>query len=431
MHSLWTEGIRPVQGRELRGDIRTEVCVIGGGMTGVLCAARLTACGIDNVLLEAGQPGGGITAKTTAVLTAQHDQLYRTLVKRYGLARAGQYLQANLRALSRIRRMAESIDCELETCPSVMYSLTGKDKLREETEIVRRLGFPAEYTTDPGLPFPVADAVVYPDMAQFHPLKFLNGVAAGLRLYTGAFVRRLEGTTAVTDHGRVIAGKVIVATHFPFINRRGLYFVKQHQQRSYVIVYERVPPLRCTAADAGEGLYFRRYRDRMLIGGGDHRTGTCSGGFAAVEAFARRYFPQAREVCRWANQDCVTLDGVPYIGPYSPAMPDVYVATGFNLWGMTTAMVAADILCDRIRGRENPYEPVFAPDRSLLHPQLFGNLGVTAAGLLCPIPRRCPHLGCVLRYNAAEHSWDCPCHGSRFAEDGTLMDNPAMRDAHV
>ena len=212
MHSLWTEGIRPVQGRELRGDIRTEVCVIGGGMTGVLCAARLTACGIDNVLLEAGQPGGGITAKTTAVLTAQHDQLYRTLVKRYGLARAGQYLQANLRALSRIRRMAESIDCELETCPSVMYSLTGKDKLREETEIVRRLGFPAEYTTDPGLPFPVADAVVYPDMAQFHPLKFLNGVAAGLRLYTGAFVRRLEGTTAVTDHGRVIAGKVIVDT---------------------------------------------------------------------------------------------------------------------------------------------------------------------------------------------------------------------------
>ena len=127
----------------------------------------------------------------------------------------------------------------------------------------------------------------------------------------------------------------------------------------------------------------------------------------------------------------MTLYGIPYIGQYSPAMPNVYVATGFNLWGMTTSMAASDILCDAIQGKKNRYAPVFSPDRSSLHPQLFRNIGATAADFLIPTVKRCPHLGCALRYNSAEHSWDCPCHGSRFEHRGKLIDNPAMRDAHV
>lgn len=432
MNYLWTDGVTPPTGRQLRGEVRTDVCVIGGGMAGVLCAAELSARGIDNVLVEARQIGGGITRGTTAVLSAQHDLLYMQLAKTYGKERALQYLHLNLDALQKFRRMAERIDCDLETRPSVMYSATGQDRLRKEAAFLSERGFPAVYTTDPGLPFPTADAVIYPEMAQFHPLRFLYGVAQGLCLYTDSMVTRLDGTTALTEHGKIIAKKVIVATHFPFINRRGLYFLKQYQKRSYIIAYENAPDLHCTVDNAGkEGFYFRNYKNLLLIGGGDHRTGKKGGGYRAVEEFARQYFPDAREAYRWSNQDCMSLDGIPYIGRYSPAMPDVYTATGFNHWGMTTSMAAATILCDMIEGKESPDAAVFAPQRSMLHRQLFCNLGATVVDFAIPTVRRCPHLGCALRYNAAEHSWDCPCHGSRFDRDGGLIDNPAMRDAHV
>ena len=307
MDFLWTDGTTHTPGEPLREDVHTEVCVIGGGMAGVLCAAQLTARGIDNVLLEARQIGEGITKGTTAVLTTQHDTLYRDIANLYGMERAQQYLRANLDALAQFRALAQHIDCALETRPSVMYSLTGQDHLREEAELLHELGFDAVYTTDPQLPLPVADAVIYPDMAQFHPLRFLNTAAKGLRMYEHTFVTALDGTTAVTAHGRVHAKKVIVATHFPFLNRHGGYFLKLYQKRSYVIAYDNAPQVGCTAEDAGSGCYFRNYGDLLLIGGGDHRTGRSGEGYAAAEAFARTWFPGVHERYRWSNQDCMSL----------------------------------------------------------------------------------------------------------------------------
>lgn len=435
MRYLWTETVPSLPEHPLANDITADVCVIGGGMAGVLIADELTRRGADCVLLDAALPGTGITKGTTAALTAQHDQLYHKLARTYGRNAAAHVLQANLKGLEKIRRLAADMDCDLENKPSVMYSRTGRDELKEEAEFLRVIGFPATYTTSPDLPFSAVDAVVYPDMAQFHPLKFLNALAGNIRYYTHAFVRKTERTdkevVAVTDGGRVRAKQVIVATHFPFLNRRGLYFVKQYQMRSYVVAFSGAPELGFTADAAGDGFYLRSWRDLLLVGGGSHRTGRKGDGFAAILDFVRTHFPAAKEVCRWANQDCVTLDYVPYIGQYSPAMPNVFVATGFGLWGMTTSAVAADLLADAVEGKKNRYAAVFAPDRSVLHPQLFVNLGATLADYLIPTTRRCPHLGCALRYNRAEHSWDCPCHGSRFDSEGHLIDNPAMRDAHV
>lgn len=431
MHELWTDRISPFPHHPLEHDIRAQICVIGGGMAGVLTAWELTRRGADCVLLEATEPGLGITKGTTAVLTAQHDQLYCRLAKTYGAAKAAGYLHANLKALEQYRSLAQDMDCDFAEKPSVMYSRTGRDGLREEAEFLRVLGFPAVYTTAPDLPFSVVDAVVYPHMAQFHPLKFLRALAGRIRVYTDTFVRRLDGTCAVTDRGTVRAEQVVVATHFPFVNRRGLYFLKQYQMRSYVIAYSGVPELSCTADDAGDGFYLRSYGNLLLVGGGGHRTGRGGASFAAIADFVHAHFPGARETCRWANQDCVTLDYVPYIGRYSPAMPGVWVATGFGLWGMTTSMAAAEILSDAIEGKKNRFAAVFDPHRSILHPQLFANMGSALADYLIPTTRRCPHLGCALRYNRAEHSWDCPCHGSRFDAAGHLTDNPAMRDANV
>ena len=147
-----------------------------------------------------------------------------------------------------------------------------------------------------------------------------------------------------------------------------------------------------------------------------------------MEDLARRYYPDARPAARWAAQDCMTLDGVPYIGPYSPRLPRLYVVTGFNKWGMTSSMAAATLVTGLILGRDSPYQEVFNPSRSVLRPQLAVNAGESALNLLTPTRPRCPHLGCALKYNPLEHSWDCPCHGSRFDDDGTLLDGPATGD---
>ena len=173
---------------------------------------------------------------------------------------------------------------------------------------------------------------------------------------------------------------------------------------------------------------FRNYGNFLLLGGGGHRTGKQGGNWEELEQFAKEHYPNAEVRCRWATQDCMSLDSVPYIGPYAPRTPDVLVTTGFNKWGMTGAMTAATLLCDRILGKENTDSGVFSPVRSVARPQLLVNMLETTCSLLTPTKPRCPHMGCALKWNPHEHSWDCPCHGSRFTEDGKLLNNPANGD---
>ena len=220
-----------------------------------------------------------------------------------------------------------------------------------------------------------------------------------------------------------------MTTHFPFLNKHGSYFLKLYQHRSYVIALKNAPDVGGMYLDEAQaGMSFRNYEDLLLVGGGGHRTGKKGGAWQELRNFARRYYPQDDEQYHWAAQDCMSLDGVPYIGPYSASTTDLYVATGFNKWGMTTSMVSAEILSDLVQGRENPYAEVFSPSRSIFHPQLAVNGFEAVVNLLTPTARRCPHMGCALKWNAVEHSWDCPCHGSRFTCDGKLIDNPATGD---
>ncbi|MBQ5816678.1 MAG: FAD-dependent oxidoreductase, partial [Oscillospiraceae bacterium] len=166
----------------------------------------------------------------------------------------------------------------------------------------------------------------------------------------------------------------------------------------------------------------------LLLGGGGHRTGKQGGCYAELESFKKKHYPASAEVTRWATQDCITLDGAAYIGQYSKSTPNLYVATGFNKWGVTSSMVAADILCDLILGKENEFSSLFSPSRSILRPQLVLNAAESVVNLLTFTGPRCPHLGCSLKWNKHEHSWDCPCHGSRFSEDGKLLNGPATDD---
>lgn len=433
MHqSVWSDTAKIPSFPKLAEDKKTDVLIIGGGLCGILCAYFLQKAGINYLLAEGNQIASGITKNTTAKITSQHGLIYADLVKNAGKEKAKMYLNANEIAVKTYETLCRNIKCDFESKNAYTYSLSDRAIIEAEVKAVESLGLAATFHQTSPLPFPIKGAVCFPNQAQFHPLKFIAELAKGLNIYENTFVLKIEGLSAITKNHKIHAKKIIVATHFPFINKHGSYFLKLYQHRSYVTAFENAEKMDGMYVDEAEGgLSFRTHGNLLLLGGSGHRTGKKSDAWQALERFAEKNYLQAKPKYEWATQDCMSLDGVPYIGQYGKNTENLYVATGFNKWGMTSSMVAAKILCDMVQGKKNEYAPVFSPQRSILKPQLFINGAESAANLLIPKKPRCPHLGCKLSWNRAEKTWDCPCHGSRFEENGTLVDNPAMKNADI
>jgi len=428
MDSLWRKTASLPRFEGLKSDLKTDVLIIGGGMAGILCAHMLEQAGVDYALVEADRICGGVTGDTTAKITAQHGLIYHQLLHRFGPEKTKLYLQANQWAVEEYRRLCQGIACEFQERENFVYSRYDQEKLEQEMAVLERLGAPVRLVKKIPLPISVVGAVGMAGQGQFHPLKFVEGLLPGLHIFEKTKVLELKPGEAVTTGGRIRAGKIIVATHFPMLNKHGSYFLKLHQFRSYVLALKNAPKIEQMYVDEDErGFSFRPYGEFLLFGGSGHRTGKQGRGWQQLEIFARRHWPEAQVAFRWATQDCMTLDGVPYIGRYSKRAGELYVATGFNKWGMTSSMTAARVLSDLVQEKRNLYEELFSPSRSILWPQLAANAAQAALGLVTPGPR-CPHMGCVLKYNRQEHSWDCPCHGSRFDRQGELINGPATDD---
>jgi len=429
MRSIWTENISLPQFKQLKGSKKTDVLIIGGGMAGILCAYFLEKAGVNYALVEGGRICSGITKNTTAKITSQHGLIYQKMLKSIGTERAKMYLDANQDAVRKYARLCRRMDCDYEVRHAYVYSRNDRKKLEDEADALARIGFQPRLTDQCELPFQTVGAVGFAEQASFHPLKFVSGIAKGLKIYENTFVKELKEQEAVTEHGEITFQKLIFATHFPIDNKHGMYPLKMYQHRSYVIALKDAQPLNGMYIDeAKHGMSFRSYREYLLLGGGSHRTGEKGGNWEEIRNCARLYYPNLDEKYYWAAQDCMTLDGIPYIGRYSRGLPGCYVATGFNKWGMTSSMAAASILTDLILEKENPYAQVFNPLRNMIKPQLFVNGATAVKNLLTVSGKRCPHLGCALKWNKTEHSWDCPCHGSRFDGFGKLLDNPATGD---
>lgn len=429
MRSLWKATASLPEFPELVGDVRTDVLIIGGGIAGILTAYLLHEKGVKYVLVEKGRICSGTTGNTTAKITFQHGLIYDKILKSDGTEAARKYLAANRAAFDKYAELCGKTDCDYEIKDNYVYSTDDRRKLEKEVEALEKIGYIADLCENVPLPVKTVGAVKFPDQAQFNPLKFLSSVAEGLNIYENTFVREMRGNTAVTDKGKIHADTVIAATHFPFINKHGSYFLKLYQHRSYVIALENAQDVNGMYVDECDtGLSFRNYEGLLLLGGGGHRTGKKGGNWAELRAFAAKKYPDSREKHFWATQDCMSLDGIPYIGRYSAKTHGFYVASGFNKWGMTGSMTAAMLLSDMILGKRNGFASVFDPSRSIVKPQLFINGAEAVCNLLTPSKKRCPHLGCALKWNEAERSWDCPCHGSRFTEHGSVLDNPANGD---
>lgn len=429
MESIWKMYDNMPEFSPLDTDLKTDVLIVGGGLAGLLCASRLKQAGIRCCVVEAGRICGGATGNTTAKITSQHGLIYGKLLKQFGREAARQYWELQEMAIREIRHMAEKINCDFQTCVHGIYSSSDTSALTQERDALRTLEIPFVYRDTLPLPVDVNGVLEFTDQGQFHPLKFAAGIAENLEIYEQTPVREFTKHGVITDRGRIRAEAVIVATHFPILNKHGGYFVKLYQQRSYVLAVENAMDVQGMYLAAEEGGFsFRNQGSALILGHGGHRTGKENSGWQELEGLVQRRFPAGKIIARWANQDCMTLDGLPYVGRYSRGTPDLYVATGFNKWGMTNSMAAAMVLTDMIQGRESPYEKLLSPARSVLRPQLAVNLLESSASLLTLKRPRCPHLGCALQWNPREHSWDCPCHGSRFSEDGKLLDGPANGD---
>lgn len=426
INSVWVGDAQIPNFPCLTHDLNTDVLIIGGGLAGLLCAHKLAADGVDYALIESDKICHGVTRNTTAKITSQHGYIFEKLVREFGTELAHLYWDANEMAVKQYFTLAKTMNCDFELKDNFIYSVNSAAKLEKELNALEQIRIPAEFVQELPLPFPVAGAICVRKQAQFNPLKFASEISKGLNIYENTRACTFEGNTVITNRGKITASKIIVATHFPILNKHGSYFLKMYQQRSYVLALNHAQDVNGMYLDAEpNGLSFRNDGKTLLVGGGGHRTGKQGGGWAELVSFTKRYYPDAVETCRWATQDCMTLDGIPYIGQYSKQTPDLYVSTGFNKWGITSSMVSAMVLSDLVQGKENPYTAVFSPSRTVLRPQLLTNIFESTVNLLTPTKPRCPHLGCALKWNAPEHSWDCPCHGSRFTDTGKLLDNPA------
>ena len=471
MESIWSQSCQIEERTPLQGDRKTEIAVIGAGMAGVLIASMLQEAGCQVIVLEAARIAGGQTRNTTAKITSQHGMIYQTLIKRFGREKARQYALANEAAIEEYRRLInmQSIDCDFEERDAYVYG-SDLEQLQAEADAAASLGLLASFVKDITLPFAAAGAIRFTRQAQFHPLKFLRHISEPLTIYENTPVRSVEDRVIHTERGDVRAERIVFACHYPFLNFPGMYFARMHQERSYVLALENAAQVDGMWIGAEQRAFsLRNYGNLLLFGGGGHRCGDNSAGgkYELLRQKAREWFPRSREIAHWSAQDCMTADGAPYIGHYAADHPDWFVATGFQKWGMTSAMVSALLLRDLICGIRNPYAEVFDPSRfdAAAVSGIAGEGGQAAKGLarrLFQIPSeqaetippgqggvvfldgekcgvfrdesgnvhpaglRCPHMGCQVEWNPDERSWDCPCHGSRFDRFGKLISGPAQ-----
>lgn len=487
--SYWLASTDSTDYPELKEDISVDTVIIGGGMAGILCAYLLQREGVQSVILEAQRILSGTTAHTTAKVTSQHGLIYDRIKKQRGTELAQQYATANETAIHEIKKIADTlhIECDYMTQAAYVYAQDDKniEKLENEIKTVTELGIKAAWVDDIPFPISIKGGMRFDEQAQFHPRKFLMPLAAkinsnGVHIYENSRVVDLEYgdmiTVSTAQGKRVTAKKAIIASHYPFYNKHGMYYSRLYAERAYAIgitVKEKYPggmyinaedpsrSLRCHPTEQGE---------LILVAGENHKTGQgkdMANHYQELFNFAGEVFTMTDIHYRWSTQDCMTLDGVPYVGLYQSDKPDLYIATGFEKWGMTNSMASATILKDLITKGSNPWQEVYNPSRKDILAQVktfvVENADVAKhliKGKIAPIPDAveinpgegkvfetdkgrtgvyrdenqelhlvnptCTHMGCELNWNSAEKSWDCPCHGSRFSWLGDIIEGPAV-----
>lgn len=486
--SYWIASTPETDYPSLNQDFDADVAIVGGGIAGIATAYLLTLEGLRVAVIEAKRILRATTGHTTAKLTSQHSLIYDKLINQFGRDLAKQYADANEAAIRWVRKISkeQSIDCDLSEQDAYVYTQTegNRDKIDKEIEAALKLGIKAEFAESIPFEIPIEAAIRFKNQAQFHPLKFLQALAKEVEHNGGVIfensraveLEEKEKLGIVVQNGsKVTADRVVIASHYPFINKEGLYFARIYIDRSYVLgvrAREKYPGgMYISAEDPSRSLRCQPDEDGelILVVGEKHKTGQGEDTILHYENlmdFADEIFTVEDIPYRWSTQDCMTLDGVPYVGHYVKDTPNIYVATGYGKWGMSNAIASAHLIRDLIAKGDSPWKEVYAPSRMATGAaigtfvvQNANVVGQLLGGKLAPLPddidlekgeakvveidghragaykdragvihvvdTTCTHLGCELNWNSAEKTWDCPCHGSRFTYEGEIVEGPA------
>lgn len=490
MESYWVETTTRPSFSNLRENTIVDVCIIGAGITGIMTAYELKDSDLKICLIDKGEVCSGVTQNTTAKITSQHGLIYNYLENNFGIEFARKYLESNQKAIDKIEKIVakENIDCEFKRLDNYIYTCKNEyiKKIEDEFETLNKIGFNAKLVKSIELPFEIKSGIMFQNQAKFHPLKYLYKIVdvlqkSNVQIYTNSRVIDIERQGMYyyvkTNNNKIKARHVVMATHYPIKNFPGMYFLKMYQDRSYAIAIESKEKLATNMYISAESpiASFRNIdKNLLIIGGEDHKTGDSSKDvencYTNLENYAKEIYPSMKVKYRWSTQDCVSLDKVPYIGDFSKLMPNLYVATGYKKWGMTTSHVAAEIIKDKILGVNNPYSEIY--DATRIEPfknhKEFGNMikqstyslalnkikkskyqlsdiskdsgGVVEhrgkklgiykdnKGKIYAVKPYCKHLGCELTWNNLEKTWDCPCHGSRYDYKGKLITEPSTKN---
>ncbi|MEU4447080.1 FAD-dependent oxidoreductase [Actinosynnema sp. NPDC050801] len=485
-HSLWSEAIPHGRFPVFTGETAVDVAVVGGGITGITTALLLKRAGLRVAVVEAERVGGGVSGNNTAKVTALQSTVYSKIVRKHSAEVAADYATGNAAAVERVAALVSELDiaCDLRRMPAYTYAIEEGElpAVEEEAEAASRAGLPVVRDGGElmGVPFPVAGAVRLDDQLLIHPVKYVRGLAEavdgdGSRVYEGSRVLRIEDgkpSRVHTDQGTVVAERVVVATHYPILDR-GLYFARLEPIRSYCIAVRLAsgtPPTGLSISAGSPSWSLSRSGDLLIVCGQGHATGASPGEpYEELTKFAAERWDVAEVTHRWSAQDPTSYDNLPMIGSYLPGSTTLYGATGFMKWGLSNGTMAAELLTDLVVGRENPLTARFSPHRvtpgatpklAKLNAKVAVDLvgdrlksaevdtvadvpvgearvvkdGTGKAGVyrdeeggVHGVSLRCTHLGCLVRFNSAERSWDCPCHGSRFDVDGAVLEGPATK----
>ena len=483
--SYWNETADTPSFPMLAGDLAVDVAVIGGGIVGVTAARLLKDRGMTVAVVEARRVGRQVTGQSTAKISSQHGIRYQNLESKFGEDKARLYAEAQEAGLRRISELAGQygIEADIEPKPAYVYTQDESyvSQIEKEVEVARRLGLPARLTRDTGLPFDVLAAMRWDEQAQFHPVKYVAGLAAtipgeGSHVFEGSRAIDYEPTRVVTETGTVTARHVVMATHIP-LGQVGMYYAMAYPHAEPMIAAPigRVPPgMYKNAEKPGHSIRTHRQGGKVygIVAGSSFKPGHPDEEqeiLKDIERWLREEFDAGPIEYRWVNEDYSSMDGAPFVG-WSSSLRDGYlVATGFAAWGISNGTAAAMIIADLAAGKDPRWLPAFDATRvkPVAGAKEFAkeNLDVAAhlvGGYLARKPKSydelapgdaaimkvdganvaafkdeegdvhavsavCTHMGCLVGWNATDRTWDCPCHGSRFALSGEVIHGPATK----
>ena len=493
MNSFWINNFKSKSYPALNKDLNVDVCIIGGGITGISCGYYLSKNNLKVCILEKDKIMEKTSGHTTAKITSQHGLIYKYLFDSYGKEYAKKYLDSNQAAITNIKNIIdlENIECDFEFQNNYVYTTDANSvkKIKDEAQILEKLNFDARLLDKISLPISdVKAAIEFNHQAQFNPLKYAEGLCNFITNHLGLIfensnvmeVKKNGNKYNIFANNCIVSAKyVIVATRYPIINFPGFHFLKMYSETSHLIAVE-------TNSSLFKGMYINIdvptysfktaiYNGKriLLVGGFNHKTGAkidLSNSYNLLEQKAKELYPDSRVLYKWNAHDSISLDKIPYIGDFSHLYPNVYVATGFKKWGMTTSNVAANIITDKILNKENQYAEIYDSKRlrpiknrkelgniikETSHSLIFNKFDLPAAtpkdvkagegkivnengrkvgiykdenGKEFKIIPKCMHLGCELSWNNLDKTWDCPCHGSRYTFEGKLIYGPSKKD---